>query len=291
MRARSPTHSFVHGGQKAWFHDEGYDYGPLHTFDALRLPGIDERPRKIHVLVPHAYGASGERYPVVYLNDGQTAFFPGGPGPHSWRAAEAVGGLVAAGRLEPVIVVAVHPVDRDAEYTHAPWFPGRAWGGLPRYASWVADVLKPWVDATYRTRPARGSTAVVGSSHGGLAAFYTAVVHADRFGFAGALSPSFWVGARSPREATQPLEHSTLLAATAPTLADRSRRPRLWIDWGLNGDGAARGARAMATLLETGFGYVRDRELKVVEDVTAGHDERAWGDRLPEVLAFAFPPA
>jgi hypothetical protein len=37
-----------------------------------------------------------------------------------------VGGLVAAGRLPPVLVVALHPVDRDREYTHAPGFPGKA---------------------------------------------------------------------------------------------------------------------------------------------------------------------
>ena len=40
------------GGQHGWAHDEGFSYGTVHTFDALALPGVDPRPRKVHVLVP-----------------------------------------------------------------------------------------------------------------------------------------------------------------------------------------------------------------------------------------------
>lgn len=284
MRPRHPTHEFRLGGQRGWFHDEGWTYGPLHTYDALQVGGPADPPRKAHVLIPHDYDATTARYPVAYLNDGQTAFFPGGSGPDSWRVAETVGELVAAGRLDPVIIVALHPVDRDREYTHAPWFRGKSWGGLPGYAAWLAGPLKRWVDAHYRTLPSRETTAIIGSSHGGLAAFYAAATHPEQFGFAGALSPSFWVGARSPGEATQPLSDSTLLSATRPTLANPLRRPRIWIDWGLAGDGAVRGARAMASLLVSEFGYVPDRELFTLEEPDAGHDERAWGRRLRGVL-------
>ena len=81
---------------------------------------------------------------------------------------------------------------------------------------------------------------IVGSSHGGLAAFYMANRRPDAFGFAGALSPSFWVGVddaeRFPLIIPLPdrvLEGSQLLEAVKETLADASRRPKLYLDWGL----------------------------------------------------------
>jgi hypothetical protein len=71
----------------------------------------------------------------------------------------------------------------------------------------------------------------------------------------------------------------------ADLLADRARRPRLWLDWGLRRDGgphngivealATLRGREMADLLERRFGYVRGRDLWVEEDADAGHDELA----------------
>jgi enterochelin esterase-like enzyme len=148
----------------------------------------------------------------------------------------------------------------------------------------VAGPVKNWVDATYRTLPERDTTAIAGSSHGGLAAFWTGFTYPSRFGFVGALSPSFWVGAPSPRHATQPLRDSALVRRLGEAMGERARRPRVWIDWGLRGDGAIRSAQAMAALLESDYGYVRGRELDVVEDAEGAHDERTWARRLPAML-------
>lgn len=268
----------VLGGQVAWAHDEGWAYGIVHTFDALALEG--QPPRKVHVLLPREH-ARGGSFPVVYMNDGQTALFAGGPGGKSWNVGQTLSALRAEGAIAPVILVAIHPVDRGREYTHAPWFPNQPYGGLLDYARYVAGPLKRFIESNYPVAAIRARTMALGSSHGGLAAFYTAMIAPDSFGLVGALSPSFWVGlGRHGGDIRGELVTSTLLDVARPVLADRSRRPRLWIDWGERGDGGRGGAQRMVALLEGEFGYERGRDLEVVADPLGGHDEVAWAWRF-----------
>ena len=192
------------------------------------------------------------------------------------------------------------------------WAQGqRPWGHLPLYTAYLADQLKPFIDAAYPTRPDPKHTAVIGSSHGGLAAFWQATRRPDRFGFAGCMSPSFFSGIDqlSPDGARpRALAEAPLLTPVASLLSDRQRRPRLWLDWGLIRTGGGHNAivealatargREMATLLTDTYGYSRQSlspgeepaavELWVQEDPKGGHSERAWQRRLPGVLrAFA----
>jgi len=296
----------VHG-QRAHLHDEGHASGLFHTFDALDLaPGP---PRKVHVYLPRDPGVA--RLPVVYMHDGDTAFWRGGEANKTWDVAGTLDRL--NGYINPMIVVAVHALDRSREYTHDDWLHGqRTWGGLPRYAAWLAGALKPFIDRVYPTRPEPAYNAVVGSSHGGLAAFWTATVHPDAFGAAGALSPSFWVGLDSLIYEVIPgdLTESALMAQARPALADPARRPRLWIDWGMRRDGGFHNAvieakaelwgRKMADLLEREHGYRTqhltgreeprpDADLWVYEDRVGGHDEEAWGWRFGLLLRAISP--
>lgn len=284
------SHPIVVGGREAWEHDEGWSHGLVHTFDALDLyPG--DHPRKVHVVLPRQF-EPGRRYPAIYMNDGQTALFGGGPGGKSWHAGETLSELVALGRTRPVILVAIHPVERGREYTHAPWFPGQPYGGLHDYARYVAGPLKSFIEANYPVETDRRQTMALGSSHGGLAAFYTAMRSPDEFGLVGALSPSFWVGlGRHGGDIQTSLSQSSLLELARPVLSSRESRPRLWIDWGERGDGGKFGAQMMVDLLESDFGYVRGRDLDVMADPMGGHDEVAWGWRLRLLMERFYPAA
>jgi hypothetical protein len=82
-------HDFTIDGQTCHFHDEsanGIFGGHFHTYDNFYVSS--EYPsRKIHVFVPVDYMTNIEekRYPVIYMNDGQTSFWKGGPGNKSWH--------------------------------------------------------------------------------------------------------------------------------------------------------------------------------------------------------------
>ncbi|RYE93148.1 MAG: alpha/beta hydrolase, partial [Myxococcales bacterium] len=193
--------------------------------------------------------------------------------------------LTQANEAPRLLIVALHPVDRDREYTHAPWFPGRPYGGLEAYAAHVAGPVRDWVDASYPTVPDPRLTAAVGASHGGLAAFYTAARHPGRFGLVGAQSPSFWVGRGDDGSSIRsPLGPSELMHRLGPALRDRAARPTVWIDWGLNGDGGRHGAREMAELLRDDYAYTPGSDLFTFEDPPAGHDEDAWAYRFPAMM-------
>lgn len=76
----------------------------------------------------------------------------------------------------------------------------------------------------------------LGSSHGGLAAFYLATHYPDQFRLAAAFSPSFWVGLDSmPLELPfgHSLQSSKLLDAARPTLQNAAKRLKIYLDWGL----------------------------------------------------------
>jgi pimeloyl-ACP methyl ester carboxylesterase len=283
---------FELGGQRGWRHDEGHASGVFHTYDRFDLGFLG--PRKVHVLVPRI---TGRRFPTWYLHDGDTAFWRGGVAHDTWDVAGTLSALRA--EVEPAVVVALHPLRRDWEYTHADWAPERPWGGLPEYSRWLAEVVKPWVDRHYPTDPSRA--AVAGSSHGGLASFWAATRHPEAFRAAGCLSSSFFTGLddlRRARSAPVPLTESDLVAPVLQLLADPARRPRLWMCWGLERRGGEHNAvvehlatlrgRELAELLVR-LGYRRGSDLWVAEDPGAGHDERAWRRRFGDVARALFP--
>lgn len=279
-------------GQDAWIHDERSTAGYFHTYDALSLGGDT---RKVHVFLPRSYTAGCRNYPVVYMHDGDAVFFPGAVG-KTWDVQRVLEQAYAAQQLREVIVVAVHPREREREYTHVPWLPGRACCDLPAYTNYLADRLKPFVDGAYRTERGAQQTIIVGSSHGGLAAYYAATVRGDVFGRAVAMSSSLWVGLDA-LTVGGPLSTSALLQASGPGLA---ARPRLYLDWGLVRTGGTHNSliearattrgRELAALLRQSYGYTDGVDLLAVEDPQGEHDEDSWRRRLGPALAFILGP-
>jgi S-formylglutathione hydrolase FrmB len=279
-------------GQQVWIHRA--PGGAYHTYDALR--SCSNAPaRKVHVRLPASYGTPGLRHPVIYMNDGDTAFWGGGAAGKSWRVADTLARI--GSRVGDPIVVAMEPIEREREYTYTFWMPTRASGGLAEYARQVGECIKPFIDRVYATDASREKTAIVGSSHGGLAAFWIGTRYADRFGFIGALSPSFWAGLDTiPLQSSRRLESTTLVSDVRTTLRDPARRPRVWVDWGLRRDGqfhndviegaAQRRGEEMVSLLKS-YGYQEVTNLYVHVDPIGGHDEDAWAYRF-ELLLGAF---
>jgi predicted alpha/beta superfamily hydrolase len=233
--------------------------------------------RDVLVWLPPDQGRARKRCPVVYMQDGQNVFdastsFSG----REWQADETAAHLAARGL--PLIVVAVANTGEARMSEYSPFVAERlrSRGLADRYVSFLADTLKPLIDARYRTDPAPRRTAVVGSSLGALVSLHALYTRPDAFRLGGILSPSLWFADRAMLRVVQ------------------ERRPprglRVWVDMGtLEGstpqaqrNGVA-DARQLAALLE-------ERKVAVRLKIARGgrHHEDAWAARLGEALLWLY---
>jgi predicted alpha/beta superfamily hydrolase len=221
---------------------------------------------------------------VLYVQDGQNVFDAATAyGGVEWGLDETLERLIAAGLMEPVIVVAVYNTERRAEHYTPASDPRHGGGRADDYGRFLVEELKPFLDARLRTRPDARDTAIMGSSLGGLLSLHLAMSRPDAFGRAAALSPSLWWAGD---EMLSRLEDG----------AHPDARPRLWVDMGgrEGGDEANRAAntgrlRRLAAALRS-RGMAEGSELASREFPEAGHHEAAWAARVGEVLRFLFPP-
>jgi enterochelin esterase-like enzyme len=134
--------------------------------------------RRLHVLLPPDFDR-GRRYPVVYAQDGQDLFDAAtASGRDEWGVDE----LLAAGPpgIPPLIVVGIEAAPH-ALLDMAP--PGSTDGARADvYARFIVDIVKPFVDRTYPTRPGRQNAVLLGRGAGALFSIYAAWTHAAVFG-------------------------------------------------------------------------------------------------------------
>ncbi len=242
--------------------------------------------RTILVYLPPAYDDQPQqRFPVLYMHDGQNVFDARTSfGGVEWEADETAERLILAGEIEPLIIVAIYNNEaRLDEYT--PFRdPERGGGQGDDYLAFIVETLKPVIDRTYRTLPGREHTAIAGSSLGGLISLYAPFRHAGVFGKAAALSPSLqWAEQRIFDYLEEHPAPGTL---------------KLWIDAGSE-ETLSRRAEERATRLADYClplvrmlrkkGYESDAELHFEEVAGARHHERDWGARFDRVLKFLFP--
>ncbi len=152
-------------------------------------------PRTITVYVP-AGGFEAAALPTLYLHDGQNLFAPdalfGG-----WQASVTLDALIADGTIAPLLAIGIdNTTARFDEYTHVEDDLGGVieGGQADAYGDFLVDGLIPFIDARYPTSTAVADTAVLGSSLGGLVSIYLGWRHPDVFGWAGAMSGSFFWG-------------------------------------------------------------------------------------------------
>ncbi len=195
----------------------------------IRSEILDEE-RTVLVSPPPGYEQSSERYPVVYLTDGDA---------HLMHTRGTADFLVRNGLMPPVIIVGVTNTDRtrDLTPTNASLvgrdgalreFPTS--GGASRFLDFFQKELFPYVESHYRTQPYR---LLAGHSFGGLFALDALFTRPAMFEAVIAVGPTLrWDDDLPLRQARTFLEerdelNATLVVAMANEEEDDPRPTRL----------------------------------------------------------------
>ena len=236
-----------------------------------KLKGEGIRERDVVVWLPPGYDENPEqRYPVLYMHDGQNMFDPKTSAfGVDWQIDEAADSLIRKGYIKPTIIVGIYNTpDRSPEYT--PGITGYA------YMNFIVNRLKLLIDSTYRTLTGSEYTSTGGSSFGGLISFMLLWVHSDVFSQAACISPAF--------------KFSTIdFVSPVKNYSGKKKQIRIYIDNGSVGleDSLQYGVDEMLLALQE-KGYTEGDDLYFYKALGAKHFESDWAERIWRPLIFMF---
>jgi predicted alpha/beta superfamily hydrolase len=251
-------------------------------------------PRHVEVWLPPAYQEQhAGRYPVIYMHDGQNVFSPATSFVRiDWGVDETMTRLIAAKRVRPALIVAIwNSAERTSEYlpqkalSRITDVPSGVGGSVIKgpiksdaYLRFIVEEVKPFIDSTYRTRPDRANTFLMGSSMGGLISVYGMIEYPDVFGGAASLS-THWPAAGG---------------ATVDYVVRALPKPdghRFYFDHGtatLDSLYAPYQKRVDEAMRAAGYSSGINWSSRVFPH--ADHSERAWRERVSIPLEFLLGP-
>ena len=273
------------------------------------LDGGAAGPMTVWVWLPPAYDAQkGKRFPVLYMHDGQNLFDRKLTNYNQeWQMDEAIPRMARQGDLRSWIVVGV----QSPRSRYRALFPQKIFPLLPAefqqrvltldtgetkaelagdaYLKFMVEVVKPRVDREFRTLKGPADTAVMGSSMGGLMAFYAMAEYPQIFGQAAAVSMHVALAGSSEKG----IDHAKVAGDAADAfrryLATSQMKPganRLYIDHGtstLDGSYAPYSAALVPMLQSSGW---TGPNFMFRTYAGAEHNETAWAQRVDIPLAF-----
>ena len=228
-----------------------------------RVGGTGLDPRDLLVWLPPGYEQNTQqRYPVLYMQDGQNLFDPlTSTFGMDWQVDETADSLIRLQKIDPLIVVGIYNTNlRSREYS--PNDTGSA------YMKYVVQTVKPLIDNTYRTLPDRDHTATGGSSLGGLISFMLMWEYPDIFSKAACFSPVLKI---------EPYDYVSRVQQDGR----RNFPIKIYLDNGGVGLEAKLqpGIEEMMATLDS-IGYMKGTDFFWYLDSTAQHNESAWARRF-----------
>ena len=242
--------------------------------------------RDVLVYLPPVYRRfSRQRYPVLYLQDGQNVFdaatsFAG----VEWGVDETAERLIRKKLLDPLIIVAIANMGEDRIHEYSPTRgvidskakrKKRSRGLARQYGQFLIEELKPYIDRKYRTKRETQFTGLGGSSLGGLVTLAIGILFPQTFTRLMVMSPSVWWDYFAIYRIVDSVEQKPPL--------------KIWLDTGTREPGWEQ-ARVLRDRLAKKGWKLRD-DLHYMEVEGADHTEAAWAARVEPALRFLFPPA
>ncbi len=249
--------------------------------DMLFTPAGKNRP--LHIWLPEDYEQSSARYPVMYFFDGHNLFLnEDATYGKSWGLLEFLQSWE-----KPLIVVGIEcgheGNERLREY--CPYhFRGKFWGDLRGTGAdtmrFMAEELNPLIDREYRTLPGRETTAIGGSSMGGLMSLYAIVKHNDVYSKAACVSSAILPGMPSLRKdiLASPIDPDTRVYLSWGTKEAVGGRLRKAGDYETL---TAKNNLELARMLEE-----KGARTSVVCQRGGAHNEASWEKLVPGFMDF-----
>ena len=261
------------------------DYGKK-TSVQLDYPAGYKKP--VEIWTPAGYNPedTSKKYSVIYLLDGQNQFDDSDAYEGGWGSDEVITALMKNGGEGIILVGIDNQRNRDNELTPdlGDVIPEYNSGGFKngsgdKFAEFVAKTVVPYIESNYNVYTDAAHSAIVGSSSGGIEAFYIGMEYMDEFGRIGAISPAFLLYNKA----------TWLDYLKKFDLTDSARLPRIYFYNG-GGDSLEQellpNARDMKTWL-AGLGY-DESKMTFVYDEKNGHNEAAWRSIMPEIVSWLF---
>src|SRR3954463_13148425 len=237
-----------------------------------------ELERTLIVYVPPDYERdTHQRYPVLYMHDGQNLFDSATAfGGNEWRLDDTAEELIERGAIEPVIIVGIYNTGEQRIHEYTPSVDAKLGGGkADLYGNMIVKEVKPFIEKTYRTLPGAENTGMGGSSLGGLVTLHLGLRYPNFFGKLAVLSPSVWWDNKFI------LREIEKLPAKPPL--------KIWLDMGTAEGGMSLEDTEMLRDAMSAKGWQVGRDLAYSEIEGATHSEVAWAERVGPFLRFLFP--
>ena len=254
---------------------------------------VDER--NVDIWLPDGYTAT-KKYAVLYMHDGQMLYDSN----RAWNAKEwdidtTIDKLIKKGKIREVIVVGIY---NNSNKRHIEYFPQKAIDNIAapeyqkvmdlmpggpladNYLKFIISELKPFIDATYSTKPDQKNTFIAGSSMGGLISMYAICEYPQIFSGAGCLC-THWIGTFDNNKEI-PAAFNEYLKLHLPS----PRNHKIYFDHGTVGlDANYPEFQKMIDATVKAAGYT-DKSLMTLEFPGDDHNETCWAARLHIPLIF-----
>jgi enterochelin esterase-like enzyme len=262
--------------------------------------------RKVDVWLPEGY-SKRKRYPVLYMQDGQMLFDTAIAWKNqAWEVDEIAGKLIAEGKAQKFIVVAIW---NNNNMRHAEYFPLKPFEFLTSeqrddvseslqaegiittafnpisdlYLQFLVKELKPYIDKRFATKRSKKYTFIAGASMGALISIYAICEYPNTFGGAACLS-THWLGTFKTKENPVPDAFLAYLKTNLPN----PKSHKIYFDYGNQTlDAAYPFWQKKVDLLMIEKGYT-EKNWNTIFAAGENHSEIAWNKRLHLPILFLF---
>ena len=262
--------------------------------------------RPLDIWLPSSYDGA-QKHNVLYMYDAQMLFdatttWNG----QEWRVDEILDSLITDDVIAPTIVVALYNGGQRRNFEYFPEKPAaqlqaafsdsvlseisKRYGSdstfsvnSDNYLRYMVEEVKPFVDGQFAVHTTAESTAVMGSSMGGLMSMYAVGEYPSVYGTALCMS-THWPGGFAPNEEIPAVFNAYVKQNLVP-----ERVGKIYFDYGTETlDAMYEPFQNNVNLVLEENGFVLGENWTTEKFPGAAHDEKSWAERLHIPLIFAF---